>query len=785
MAAPSIEHAVAGEAVDLTDDPAEASAAVTPESLAARLDAVSGAAPQALARELRAYAGRRTRAADAALGAAIFRWFPMLIDQLRLQLSADEVTVASLPAPLRAQYVTADGRLRVQIAPTGDMSEHDEMRRFVDAVAAVAPGAAGAPDQIIGAARAVARAIEQATGLAVAGCLVLAALMLRDLWRVAAIIVPLVLAGAATAGAGVLLGLPFNYANVLVLPLLIGVGIDSGVHVALSDAPGAVGKGTGGGWRDRPRHPLQRAHDRRRLRHARPVGSSRHREHGLPAGARDCRRRRHDVYRHPGAAALARHRPVAGAPAVTKGSQRRLRVSVLVDLPRSASAGGHVKCWERLAAAAAASDLPLELTVWFSGPRGDEVLGPGVRVRQLPPLFSTARLGFLRDIPDRTDLAPHHPRLARRLRGEDVIHTTDGFFAFARTAEAVSRRRGVPLVSSIHTDTPRYARLFTRPLIARLAGDTALARWLTWRIRLPERLEARMRARLRAHLARCRRVLATREEDVRLASAAIGGDRVHGLRLGVDRSVFGPHRRDRAAVEAAHRVAPGRVIVLCVGRLDIGKNIQTLVAAMERLGAEDLPVHLVAAGLGPLADVMRARLGPHVSLPGFVEPDALATLFASADLLALPSEVETGSMVAVEALASGCPVLAAERSGIASLFHATPALRTVAGGADAWATAIRGLAADAGARAAMREAALAYGRDRIAGWDEVLAEDLLPVWRAAAGMRAGGRVAGGGRADGGSAGADGGGRDGRDGGSVGSDPSPARPAGHPSDWAAE
>ena len=93
--------------------------------------------------------------------------------------------------------------------------------------------AAGPPDQIAGATRSVAGAMLQAAALALLGCALLAWAMLRSALRMAAILLPLLLAGAATMGAGVLLGLPFNYANVIVLPLLIGVGIDSGVHFAL------------------------------------------------------------------------------------------------------------------------------------------------------------------------------------------------------------------------------------------------------------------------------------------------------------------------------------------------------------------------------------------------------------------------------------------------------------------------------------------------------------------------------------------------------------------------
>jgi hypothetical protein len=238
LAYPSLLHAVEGAPVDL----AGGAALVTPESLALRLDAQPGPAAATLATEMRAYAVRRTPARDAVLAAEIFRHFPLLIDRLRLQLDAGEVTADELPAPLRGRFLAEDGRFRIEIAPTADLRDPAAMRAFLDAVAAVAPGAAGAPDQIAGAAGSVAGAILQAAALAFLGCALLAWAMLRDAVRIAAILLPLLLAGAVTMGASVLLGLPFNYANVIVLPLLIGVGIDSGVHFALraSHQPGSV-----------------------------------------------------------------------------------------------------------------------------------------------------------------------------------------------------------------------------------------------------------------------------------------------------------------------------------------------------------------------------------------------------------------------------------------------------------------------------------------------------------------------------------------------------------------
>ena len=409
-----------------------------------------------------------------------------------------------------------------------------------------------------------------------------------------------------------------------------------------------------------------------------------------------------------------------------------LKVAALIDLPRSPQAGGHVKCWERVAAAAANTPLPLDLTVYFSGPEKTEKLGPHALIRQLPPVFSTAKLKFLPYVPDHTDLAPYHFRLARELKSFDVLHTTDGFFAFARTAERISRRCKIPLVTSFHTDTPSYTRIFTRQTIERLIGTGWLGRKMIEDWQLPERQRRAMDERLKQHVRACRYALVTRAEDHELAESLLDKEHVHHLRLGADRKMFGPHRQDRAGIESTYNIPPNRLVVLFVGRLDVGKNIYTLVDAMKKLIEEGLPLHLVTAGIGPAAEDIKKLLGEHASVPGFVAPPELARLYASVDVLALASEVEIRSMAGVEALTSGCPVLVSEKSGVADLFDHTPAMRTVQSGVEPWAEALRAFAKNPALQKQMQVIAIDYSRDHIASWHDVLAEDLFAVWQKAA-----------------------------------------------------
>jgi glycosyltransferase involved in cell wall biosynthesis len=144
---------------------------------------------------------------------------------------------------------------------------------------------------------------------------------------------------------------------------------------------------------------------------------------------------------------------------------------VLVDLEYTPAAGGHMKCWQRLAEAAIEIPEALDLTVHFNGSETRDLpLSRSVRYALLPPVLSTARLVRNPHLPDHTDLAPWHAGLARALRCYDVIHTTDAFFCYASTAVRFARARGVPLVSSIHTNTPEYARITVHKILQRRLG---------------------------------------------------------------------------------------------------------------------------------------------------------------------------------------------------------------------------------------------------------------------------------------------------------------------------
>ncbi len=413
---------------------------------------------------------------------------------------------------------------------------------------------------------------------------------------------------------------------------------------------------------------------------------------------------------------------------VERGEARPLRVGALVDLPFGPHSGGHVKCWMRLAEAAARRAGDLDLTVYFTGDEPRRItVAEHVRYEIVPSVFSTARIGFLSHVPDHTDLALWHPRIAAELGRYDVIHTTDGYFTHARTALRVARRRRIPLVNSVHTNTPEYARIFTAQTIDKLFGTGIVARMLKAGLGLPEFVERRMLRQLERYHRACDYVLVSRPSQLEATRDLVPG-RAGLLRRGIEHQLFRPSNRNRGWLEAELGISPEKTVVLYVGRLNHGKNVGLIAQAVRSFVERGLPIHLLCAGDGDERAGILERLGSHASCPGNLPPEVLASVYASADLFAFPSEIEEYANVVLEALASGLPVMVSARSNMGRLLVENVTGFALPADPRQWADVIAALSADPVRLRNMSHAARAYAERRLPSWDDVLASDLLPCW---------------------------------------------------------
>ena len=168
---------------------------------------------------------------------------PALLRRLLNALDARRIELEALPAELRTRYRAADGRMRVEVFPAVDLGNSAGLRLFVDEVQRVEPRATGPAVEIVESGRAIVGALWWALGTA----FVLIAACLLALWRstidTALVLGPLLLAALWMAASGVALDVPFNFADVIVLPLLLGIGVDTGIHMIHSFRVHNVGPG--------------------------------------------------------------------------------------------------------------------------------------------------------------------------------------------------------------------------------------------------------------------------------------------------------------------------------------------------------------------------------------------------------------------------------------------------------------------------------------------------------------------------------------------------------------
>jgi hopanoid biosynthesis associated RND transporter like protein HpnN len=207
----------------LAAHPDAAGGVAAARALLQSLDALQAAANQA---DATARSALYARLRDGLLGA-----LPAQIRSLQLALQAGPVTDSDLPAALVTKWRSADGHYRVEVWPKEVLNGPAPMERFVTQVRNAAPNAVGAPIGFIESGHSVVAAFRQAFLYSFIAITLLLLLLLRSVVGMLLVLIPLTLAGLLTVAGSVLLNVPFNFANVIALPLVLGVGVDYGVYL--------------------------------------------------------------------------------------------------------------------------------------------------------------------------------------------------------------------------------------------------------------------------------------------------------------------------------------------------------------------------------------------------------------------------------------------------------------------------------------------------------------------------------------------------------------------------
>ena len=157
--------------------------------------------------------------------------FSKWLKRLRELLAPDEITLETLPESLTSHYSAQNGRTRVEVFPAENVEDNRALRRFVSSVQQQAPGAIGAPVTITEVGQTIVDACIQATTLAIIASSLLLLVVLRRLGETLFVLLPLVLTLLLTVAACLALGIPLNLANVIALPLVLGLGIAFGIYL--------------------------------------------------------------------------------------------------------------------------------------------------------------------------------------------------------------------------------------------------------------------------------------------------------------------------------------------------------------------------------------------------------------------------------------------------------------------------------------------------------------------------------------------------------------------------
>lgn len=295
-------------------------------------------------------------------------------------------------------------------------------------------------------------------------------------------------------------------------------------------------------------------------------------------------------------------------------------------------------------------------------------------------------------------------RLAREVRAfaPDAIHVINPIF-FGAWGAVLARRGRHPLVASFHTDP-------------KVVSDLGLGL-----VKRPLEVLDREVHNL-AHVNLC-----TSPQMVALARG-LGIRRVRLWQKAVDTERFHPRHRSAEMRDRLTGGSPASPLVVYIGRVSNEKRVDVLAEAATALAAEG--VRLAVVGDGPALAGLKARLaGTPALFTGFLQGEELAAAYASGDVFAFPSTSETLGFAALEAMAAGVPVVAADAGGIPHVVrHEVNGLLAAPGDAAALAAGVRRLLADPD----LRRRLAAAGRDEAERWSwDAATADLVGRYRQA------------------------------------------------------
>ncbi|MBV9063194.1 MAG: MMPL family transporter [Alphaproteobacteria bacterium] len=247
--------------------PSDADVVASLRTTSASLRAAATSSHGAPAAHARALAGTLDRVAAASLitraraAQALVPGLKTMLGQLRAVLHPAPIRFESLPADLKQDWISKQGEYRVEVFPVADPNDRKGLRHFTRTILAIAPHATGTPIIILESAHTIVWAFVEAGVLSFISISVIILLVLRRFGDELMTLIPLVFAGVMTLATCVLLGIQLNFANIIALPLLFGVGVAFDIYFVMA-------------WRDGRRNLLQSSLTRAILMSAGTTGAA-------------------------------------------------------------------------------------------------------------------------------------------------------------------------------------------------------------------------------------------------------------------------------------------------------------------------------------------------------------------------------------------------------------------------------------------------------------------------------------------------------------------------------
>lgn len=333
--------------------------------------------------------------------------------------------------------------------------------------------------------------------------------------------------------------------------------------------------------------------------------------------------------------------------------KKKIRVAVLVDLFLSQQAGGHVKYWQRISESISFLKIDYHLTIFFLGLKNNKIkINRNINFVTIKPVFSSGMLKFIGIDADITDLSPINLRLFFLLKKFNIIHTTDQFFSMSRTAKLASKIFKIPLTTSIHTDTPPYARYYIEKILKKLTVFK-LGEFLIQKKRIPELYEKKMFNKVCNYIKLCKSAMVADKIYSPTNLKKITGNKyITKLNRGINKKVFN-QKKNKHNIFKKYGISENDKLIFFSGRIHELKGALLLANIHKSLLRKKKNITTLMAGDDIHGDLCKKIAPNKLKLLGYLSQSELADLYKGCDLFVFPSKFEIGPNVVLEAKACG------------------------------------------------------------------------------------------------------------------------------------